>query len=414
MHQFLQEQKVESQDGETGVDGFADRMGVNCLKYTYYSNIEVRENLRAYVKHLRELAREENQRTPKSLQQVIFTEQRKGLLGTDYVNRLVLFLRGTGCSLAKETGGCTFCGFYNATNFGVKIQDDDYVRQIHDVINDETLNFREYPIICLYNDGSMLREEEITFDTFLQITKMLSVETNIKKIVIESRVEDITEEKIRKMKDVTEKEFEIAVGFESANPQIRDLCINKNFENSIFEANSRITRDYNVSLVPLLMLKPPFLTEQEAIEDYLKSLAYLEQFHFKRIDMELPTVESHTLVYDLWQAALYRPAWLWSVVEILRAREELGYQTPIYISPMIYSVSAEAKASNCPKCDPLFYQAFEEYNKSGDLGVFDQIACSCKNEWENLLREESWEETLPERVVKILDRLRSNSTQSTG
>ncbi|WP_291580201.1 hypothetical protein [Clostridium sp. UBA6640] len=105
-------------------------------------------------------------------------------------------------------------------------------------------------------------------------------------------MEDITEEKLFRIRQATNTEFDIAVGFESANPLIRNLCINKSFENSVFEANCNIWKKYNINIIPLMMLKPPFLTEYEAIEDYIKSLEYLEQFNFKRIDMELPTVEN--------------------------------------------------------------------------------------------------------------------------
>ncbi|MCK4257938.1 MAG: archaeosine biosynthesis radical SAM protein RaSEA [Halanaerobiales bacterium] len=371
------------------------------MKHNYCVHREVREELRIYLKNLRDLAKLETVNEANSFHKVIFTEPRKGYFNNEYVDRLVLFLRGTGCSLAKETGGCTFCGFYNATNFGEKVPDEDYFAQINDVLNDENINFSQYPIICLYNDGSMLREEEISFNTFIKIMEILSEKSNVKKIVIESRVEDITEEKIAKMRAVTDKEIEIAVGYESANPLVRDLCINKGFENSIFEKNCKIAKNYGISIVPLVFLKPPFLTEQEAIDDYLNSLQYLEQFNLKRVDMELPTIENHTLVHELWKNNLYRPAYLWSVIKILQTRDMLGLKTPIYISPMVYSVSAEVKASNCLTCDNLIYKAFETYNQFGDVSIFDSIECSCKDEWASLLDEKNDEE-LPKRVRNIL------------
>ncbi|MCK4260976.1 MAG: hypothetical protein KAX49_18520 [Halanaerobiales bacterium] len=375
------------------------------LKYDYNTQKELREELRTYLKKMRELALLENKKDAGMLKKVIFTERRKGFLNNEYVDRLVLFLRGTGCSLSKETGGCTFCGFYNATNFGVKIQDEDYISQIKEVIGDQSIEFNKFPIVCLYNDGSMLREEEISFSTLISILKVLNQEESVKKIVIESRVEDLMEEKILQMKKAVDKELEIAVGFESANPLIRDLCINKNFENSVFENSVRLAKEHNISLIPLLMLKPPFLTEFEAIEDYIKSLCYLEKFNLKRIDMELPTVEKNTLMYELCVNQVYRPAWFWSVVNILKTRVNLDLTTPIYISPMNYSVSAEANSSNCPSCDEQFSGAFQSFNKDGDVCVFDKIECSCKKEWERLLEVECDEE-LPERVKMCLESLR--------
>lgn len=375
------------------------------MNYDYLIHRELREEIRMYLKSLRERSKQENKKETRMLEKVLFTEPRKGFFDNEYVERLVIFLRGTGCSFASKTGGCTFCGFYNATNFGLKIPDEKYIQQIKDVINDKQINFNDYKIICLYNDGSMLREEEISFKTLIEFIKILNEKENVKKIVIESRVEDITETKLAMIRAATNKEIEIAVGFESANPLIRDLCINKSFENSVFEENCDVAKKYNISIIPLLILKPPFLSEKEAIEDYINSLRYLEQFNFKRIDMELPTVEAYTLVYDLWIKNMYKPAKYWSAIEILKRKHGLGLKTPIYISPPNYSVSAEAKATNCDKCNASIYKAFEDYNRYGDISIFDEIECSCKAEWELLLNSEKYNEELPERIKKILNEL---------
>lgn len=375
---------------------------VDILSYYDSSYRETKEEMVNYIKHLRYLAKNEQLEGLNTFKEVIFTETREGFLDNQYVKRLVVFLRGTGCYLARETGGCTFCGFYNATNFGVKISDKDYILQIKDVIENEKVKFNQYPIICMYNDGSLLREEEISFETLIKIINILNEKDNLKKIVIEARMEDITEEKIFRMKEATNKEIEIAVGFESANPVIRDLCINKNFHNEIFESKVEIANKYNISIIPLLMLKPPFLSEYEAIEDYIESLVYLEQFRFKRIDMELPTVEKYTLVHELWKKDMYKPAKLWSVIKILRHKKRLGLKTPLYISPTNYSVPSESKASNCPKCDSLIYKLFEEYNKHGDIELFDSLNCTCKEDWIHLIENKKLNNDLSKRVNAIM------------
>ncbi len=122
-----------------------------------------------------------------------------------------------------------------------------------------------------------------------------------------------------------------------------------------------------------MILKSPFLTEKEAIDDYVNSIKYLEKFKLERIDMELPTVEKYTLVYELWKHKMYIPAKFWSVIEILKTKHKLGVKTPIYISPSNYSVSVEAKTSNCSKCDSKVNNAFKHYNNFGDISIFDNI-----------------------------------------
>lgn len=367
---------------------------------------EVREEIREYIKQLRQFSKIENNKKSDLSNKVLFTETRRGFFNNEYIERLVLFLKGTACSLAIETGGCTFCGFYNATNFGVKIAHEDYIAQVKSVLNDKDINFSKIPVICIYNDGSLLREEEISFSTLVNIIGILNEKDGIKKITIESRIEDITEEKLAIIKTVTDKEIEIAVGFESANSTIRDLCINKSFENSVFEKKCKIAKKYDVSIVPLLLFKPPFLTEYEAIEDFVKSLEYLEGFDFKRIDMELLTVEKYTMVFDLWKNKMYTPPKLWSVIEVLKKRQDRGLKTPLYISPPSYSVSAEAKTSNCYKCDDFINSAIENFNRYGDISILKNIDCSCKKEWIDLQIQKNSNENLLERVNDILKALK--------
>ncbi|OMF98442.1 hypothetical protein BK147_09340 [Paenibacillus sp. FSL R7-0337] len=344
------------------------------------ANSEIRSSIRNHLKELRSQV-SSNHKQSFSLDRVLFTEQRTGYLHGKIVDRLVLFLRGTGCTHAIENGGCTFCGFYNATNLGEKIEDKDYIEQLTNTIETFNGTFDQFPIVCLYNDGSLLNEREISFNAVMQMFGILNGQQGIQKIVIESKIEDINEQQLKKLISITDKEIEIAVGFESSNPLIRDLCINKSFDNKVFERKWRIAQQYNVSIVPILMLKPPFLTEREAVLDYIESLKYLEPFHLTKIDLELPTVESHTLVHDLWKNGQYRSAWFWSLLEILRSREEMGLTTRLFIGPPSYSVSSIAHTGNCEKCDQQFLHAIHHYNCYGELSRFEEITCSCKKKW---------------------------------
>lgn len=382
--------------------------------YEDVKTLKVKQNLEDYLKKLRSTAERENRAKRCNLDKTIFVEPRKGFLDGHYVDRLVLFLRGTGCMQAKETGGCTFCGFYNATNFGKKILDEDYIKQIACVVQDKAIQFSKYATICLYNDGSLLREDEISFSVVLEIFRKLNDIDTVKKIVIESRIDDIAEEKLKKIREVTQKDIEIAVGFESASPMIRDLCVHKSFSNKTFSKVLEVSKKYSISIIPLLILKPPFLTESESIEDYMNSLKFLEQFDIKRIDMELASVEKNTLVYDMWCNGMYQPPKLWTVIEILKRKEQLGLTIPIYISPANYSVSAVAKSSNCDDCTDYITQLFEEYNVYGKKSVFDNVHCHCRDEWLKLLQAPKRMESLPDQVENVLKRLEEIQIEKRG
>jgi radical SAM enzyme (TIGR01210 family) len=173
----------------------------------------------------------------------------------------------------------------------------------------------------------------------------------------------------------------------------------------VFEAGCRLLSCLGASLVPLLMVKPPFLTEAQAVEDMVATLAYLETFELRRIDLELATVERDTLTCDLWSCGLYSAPWLWSVVEILCRREQLGLRTPVFLSPPSYTGPSLAVSANCPRCGPAVVEAMERYNRTGAAREFDGIDCACRECWRAALAEEQPREPLVEQVGRIFGEL---------
>ncbi len=366
------------------------------------------KRIQRVLKSLRESARK-SEPNPDQFSTPVFTETRKTPLNRKIVDRLVIFLRGSGCLWVEQGGGCTFCGFYNATNRGKKIADSDYFAQLNNTLGEYGDRIKSFPIMSLYNDGSMLSEKEISFSVLLKLIEQLSKINTLKRITLESRISDITEEKISALRKSTDKELELAFGFESANALIRKICVNKNFTNRRFLEICEMLNRHRIDPIALMMLKPPFLTENEAIEDAVKSIEFLNSAKIYRIDIELPTVEKFTLTHQLWEKGLYNPMMLWSVARILERCSELQFMTPIYISPPRYTVPSLAVSSNCALCDSVFFRAFEEYNLSGKIGLFHSEKlggfCNCRRRWEKILIEQRGDENLLERVQNIMNRL---------
>lgn len=318
---------------------------------------------------------------------IISTEIRRDCVNDVCVNRLLIFMRGSGCQWAKVNGGCTFCGFWDMTNFSGKISNQEYLSQIYKVLL--TSAFLRSPIVCLYNDGSILVEEEISLDVVVQICNIISSYPHVQKIVLESKIIDITEEKIKAIQaGMNGKQLEISVGFESANPLIRSVCVNKEFTPAIFEEKSEILKRLGVHLTALLMLKPPFITELQAIEDAVNSLKYLEWFSLNRINFELATIEENTLMYDLWKSDLYTTPWIWSMIEILKRRQQLDLKTIVYVSPPNYTAKAFDYSKNCPFCNEIAIEALFRFNQTHDIKEFDNLDCACKEKWNHILKKQ--------------------------
>lgn len=370
--------------------------------------IRLRSKMMGYLKRLRERAIRENPHNTNQerLREIVFCDLRKGYLDGQYVDRLVLFLRGSGCNLVSKTGGCTFCGFWDVTNFGNKIKDEDYMSQVKTVIDNESYGFSKCPIICMYNDGSMLEEVEISLKVVEDLCRMVAERDHVKRIVIEAKVVDITEQKAAKLRAaVGDKEFEIAVGFESANELVRDHCINKSFRLEQFEKKHEILLKHNIALIPLVMVKPPFLTESQAIDDVVNTFAYLERFNLQRIDLELATIEKNTLVHELWECGEYKTPRLWSIIEIVKRKTALGLKTPIFLSPPNYTATAYEYSLNCPACSDRVVEAIKAYNREQDAAVFDSLECSCEQEWRESMEVKNAGTDLLDNIENLLDKL---------
>ncbi|HMV41906.1 MAG TPA: radical SAM protein [Leptospiraceae bacterium] len=362
-----------------------------------------------HLKNLRSISKEKRELF--SADRPVCTEIRRASLDQNLTDKLIIFLRGTGCSAIDQNGGCTFCGFYTATNHGIKLNRENFLNQLQYAFEVHKKEINQFRIISLYNDGSMLSEHEINLDVTLEMIESLSKFENLKLITIESKLQDITEDKILKLKNATNKKLEISFGFESSDPMIRRLCINKNFTNDKVVSTIQNLISHDVNPTSLIMVKPPFLTEREAIDDVVKSLVFLENTQVDRIDIELPTVEEFTLTHELWEKGLYQPIMLWSAIEILRQKDLLNLKKQIYISPPNYTVQALAYSSNCPKCDDKISKLFMEYNKKNDFSVFENLKCECKSEWNQRFKL-SEIEILPivDRVEKIMNLLENKPT----
>ena len=333
-------------------------------------------------------------------------EERVGYLDGQPTRRLIVFLRSTGCEWVEKTGGCTMCGFYCATSRGREVSAAEYVAQFEHVMN--AVDLEDYPIVSIYNDGNIFNEREMPVAAIEKICSYIDGYPNIKKVVVESRIDYSPDEHVQKMKKALNgRQLEVAFGFESADTQVMNLCINKGFSASNFDHFHSRMRGMGVLTKPLLLVKPPFLTEAEGINDILQTIGYCASRGIDYVDLEVMTVEKRTVVHELWKNNLYRPPWLWSLVDLLqRCQERFGDRAHVYVSPWNYSVESLDWARNCGKCDAEVTRAIERYTCHFDVAEFEGLDCSC--------REGGWKEavlaedprTIPERIREQLAYLR--------
>ena len=330
--------------------------------------------------------------------QVAKMDVRIGQLGGKPAKRLVIHLRSNGCGW-KRSGGCTMCGFWAETaQQKDKISVEDFVHQFEGVL--KRFDIREYPIVCIYNAGSILNEQEIPIEALERIVKMISAVPEIAQVVFESRIDYFNSQKLSRLKGILkDKDLLIGVGLESANDIVRDLCIHKGLDKRVFERKLELAKSIGIKPVVYVLIKPLFLTEAEAIDDAVATTGYLCDLGIQNIHYETMTIENHTLAHALFGLGQYQLPWLWTIIEII---ERVSSRARPFVSPFSYITQAEAVPHNCPSCTPQVTKAIlEDYCSSFDLTRLRNLNCACKSQWLRELEKGS-ELNIEQRVLKTL------------
>ena len=312
----------------------------------------------------------------KSYRQIEFKKVRKPriwkeeeLLDGNIAKAMVIVLRTKGCSWSKISG-CSMCGYFKETY-------DAGYDEIKQQIDDAYKRYENEEIVKFFTSGSFLDEKELPRDLQLYAIEKFS---KAKKIVIESRPEFI-----KNLKGL-EGNIEVAMGLESANDRVLEYSINKGFRFHAWLKNARLVKKFGKKLRVYILIKPPFLKEREAIEDAINAAKKVKDIA-DSISLNPTAIHGKTIVETLWRRHLYRPPWLWSVVEVIKG--VAGFYDGM-IKCDVVAGGMERGAHNCGKCDKKILKAIKEFNLNQDVKIFDRIDCDCREEWMDWLELEDY------------------------
>lgn len=265
---------------------------------------------------------------------------------------------------------CSMCGYTNNSFPEIKNE------EIYSYFKKAMMNFNNEKIIKIFCSGSFLNDNEISEEIQLKILN----EINSDRIIIESRIEFITEEKLKKLN----KNVMIAIGLESSNNFILKNSINKGITFEDYLNKAKLIKKFGLKLKTYILIKPPFLTEKESINDAIKTAKDVEEFS-EEISFNAVNVQKNTLVEYLWKRKEYSPPYLWSIVEVLK--ESKKRTKARLISSPSFGIR---KAHNCGKCDNKVLNAIKEFSLTQDLRVFENLNCECKEKWKDLVELENF------------------------
>jgi radical SAM enzyme (TIGR01210 family) len=280
------------------------------------------------------------------------------------VESLTMILRTVGCRWNR----CTMCGYASE---GAPATAEDLVAQFENAMQRASPAVQ---LVKIYTSGSFLDPREMPESAKDEILKRLGA-SGVKRLVIETRPEYVTAERVEW--SISHLETEFAIGLETANDLIRQHVIRKGFSFQDFVAASEIIHDLGGRVKAYLLQKPPLLTEGEAMRDAIQS-ARRARKHADVLSLNLCNVQRNTLVERLWERKEYRPPWLWSALEVLKS-----VPGPVVCDPV--GAGTRRGPHNCGKCDASVAEAIRNHALGQDVSVFGDLDCECREAWRDLM-----------------------------
>ncbi|UAL07545.1 MAG: archaeosine biosynthesis radical SAM protein RaSEA [Candidatus Methanogranum gryphiswaldense] len=293
----------------------------------------------------------------------------KDLSNGKVVDAMVMIMRTSGCCWAK-TGGCTMCGYRQASVREVTVED------LNKQIDQAVSKYKGEPFVKIYTSGSFLDEKEIPGSVRDRILNEFS---GCERILVESRPEFITPGTL----SVLPKTMTIALGMESADPDVLRISINKGFTQEDSRRAGMAIKDAGLTVRTYLLLKPPFMTERMAIDDVVRSARFADPFS-DEISINPLNVQRGTYVERLWRRGEFRSPWIWSLVEVFRTLSGT-VNARLMSSPS--GGGSQRGVHNCGECDRNVLDAIEKFSFSQNIRDLD-VTCPCVEKWKNYMDAE--------------------------
>jgi radical SAM enzyme (TIGR01210 family) len=299
------------------------------------------------------------------------------LLDGKRVRCLTIILSTPGCAWWRDSGGCIMCG-YNEKASDRSITGENILSQFEVAWK----SFDNQSIVKVYTSGSFIDENEVPSNAREEILNR--VKGSGAKMLFESRPEFVKPETIKECAGIC-PDIEVALGLESANDRILSKSISKGFTFADYEGAAKAVLAAGATVRTYLLLKPPFLTEQEAIDDTLQSISKAAPYS-RVITVNPVNVQRRTRLEKLWKNWAYRPPWLWSVIEVLN-RAEAG--DSLLFSSMV-GAGSDHGPHNCGTCDSDFISSIDGFNLTQDRKKLDRCDCGCRSRWQETLLAEKF------------------------
>jgi radical SAM enzyme (TIGR01210 family) len=291
-------------------------------------------------------------------------------LGSERVKAFVLILRTKGCYWA-DLKGCSMCGYARDT-LGRSTTPEELGQQLEHALR----AYAGEPYVKIYTSGSFLDDREVDPGSRERIVRAFA--SSARRLLFESLPEFVEAERIAPLKEAFPGELEIALGLESTQPEVLQRLVNKGSPPSDYLAAADRARTMGLRPKAYLLLKPPYLSEPEAIADVATSIRVAAE-RFDAISVNPVHIQGGTIVEWLYRRNRYRPPWLWSLVQVLSEGAPYRGQSRLVSFPTAGGLPRGPH--NCGRCDKTVLAAIEEASLGQSFEALRDLDCDCKGTW---------------------------------
>lgn len=291
--------------------------------------------------------------------------------GTTYGRKKAILMSG-GCSVPT----CTMCPFTNYNNFGLHSANADGLREQVATLLARTDDEPDYDMLALYNDGSFFARREVPLDVQVDIARRVA-DTGVRRLVVESLPQFVTAETLAPFVEALgDVQLEVGIGLQSADRLVRETLVNTRVSRKAFESAVMMMQGAGVIPKVYLMIKPPFLTEEEAVTDVIASTAYVASLGVGGVTLCPTRLAPNTVAWRLHERGHYNAPNLWTVVDAVRGAH-LKAAVRVACINMRGTDFDSVYPDSCERCSDSIVDGLVAYSVSGDLSDLP-TSCECR------------------------------------
>lgn len=260
---------------------------------------------------------------------------------------------------------CLMCDLWrNTTDDSVASGDIpaqiDYAIQKLDI--ETALGAGEISQIKLYNSGNFFDAKAIARQDWPLIAERVA---NCQKTIVENHPRLCNDDCLR-FRDSLQGELEIALGLETVHPEILPR-LNKQMTLVDFQRATGFLLDHGISVRAFILLKPPFLDEEEGVQWANRSLEYAFEIGVDCCSI-IPTRPGNGIMEQLQSEGIFRPPRLRSMERVLEAGLQMKR------GRVFMDLWDAEQFCSCPECGAARLERLEKMNKTQQ--VLPAVECS--------------------------------------